>query len=99
MVGAGAAKKGHLWNLQPLDYVAWRARELRDRAPTTLEPVAAFELDSKNERVTVALDHVRTTRYVVLRPTNFRAKPTDYTKHFLSKQIEIRFFGVSGQIL
>jgi hypothetical protein len=84
----------HRFSLQ--DYKQWRSERLKDPSPLKAhEPVAYFEFDSDNH-VTVEPDFRRLCKYIFLKPTGFRKKPTAFTQKVSVAPLEIEFFGVTG---
>ena len=76
------------------DYNEWRQERVKDPTPLRQhEPVAYFEFDSETI-VTVSPDVQRSCRYIMLKPTGFRKKPTAFTQNVNNVPMEIEFFGV-----
>ena len=63
------------------------------------EPVGCFEFDEKAETLHVELDYKREARYLFLKPTSMRSKPTNYMNNEKNSPIELKFFGVKGTIV
>lgn len=59
------------------------------------EPVAFFEMDN-DPSITVDIDFQRSCRYIMLKPTGIRKKPTHFTQNINNVPMEIEFFGVTG---
>lgn len=59
------------------------------------EPVAYFEFD-ENTELTIDVDFSKQCKYIMLKPTSFRKKPTAFTQNLNSVPMEIEFFGVTG---
>jgi hypothetical protein len=60
------------------------------------EPAAFFELDDKSQ-MTFDVEFKRPCRYIMLKPTGFRSKPTKYEQSMDTTPVEIEFFGAIGE--
>eukprot|EP00826_Nyctotherus_ovalis_P015696 TRINITY_DN14485_c0_g1_i2.p1 TRINITY_DN14485_c0_g1~~TRINITY_DN14485_c0_g1_i2.p1 ORF type:complete len:175 (-),score=44.60 TRINITY_DN14485_c0_g1_i2:9-533(-) len=60
------------------------------------EPAGFFQMDDKEE-LSFSLDVERPCKYIYLKPTNFRTKPTRMSQ-FTSFPMSISYFGVAGVI-
>jgi hypothetical protein len=60
------------------------------------EPAAFFELDEKNQ-MTFDVEFKRPSRYIMLKPTGFRSKPTKFAQSMDTTPVEIEFFGAIGE--
>lgn len=84
----------HKFTLQ--DYNDWKQERMKDSTPLKVyEPVAYFEFDTDTQ-VTFDIDFQRPCKYILLKPTGFRKKPTNFTQNINTVPMEIEFFGVSG---
>jgi len=70
-----------------------------NKEPFEWEPVAAFQFDEKSENLQIELDYKRPSKYVLIKPTNMRTSPKDFSAQFKTSPIEIRFIGAQGNII
>eukprot|EP00347_Sterkiella_histriomuscorum_P017580 403348792 len=84
----------HKFTLQ--DYNDWKQLRLKDPTPLRpYEPVSYFEFESETS-VSVDIDFQRSCKYIMLKPTGFRKKPTQFSQNINNVPMELEFFGVSG---
>jgi len=88
------AKFQNMTHQQYLQWLSARSQSSDELEPW--EPVGSFELDGNSESITVDLQYVRPCKYILLRPTNMRTKPENFSHQFKNSPVEIKFFGVSG---
>jgi len=77
----------------------FRKRSKTGREMQPNEPVGSFEFTDSSESLTIDLSHIRPCRYILLKPTNMRVTPQDYSAKFKTSPLEIKFFGASGVIV
>jgi hypothetical protein len=62
-----------------LDYESWKQERLKDPSPhRPYEPVAYFEMDA-DISTQVELDFKKACKYIFLKPTGFRKRPTMFS--------------------
>jgi hypothetical protein len=69
--------------------------------PTALrqwEPIAYFEFENELS-LTFEPDCQRSYKYIFLKPTGFRKKPTSFNQNMSLAPLEIEFFGIVGSTL
>lgn len=75
----------------------WKEERMKDsRALRADEPAAFFELD-EHEQMTFDVEFKRPTRYIMLKPTGFRAKPNKYEQSMDTTPVAVEFFGAIGE--
>ena len=80
------------------DYTAWLTKRKEINCELQpYEPAGFFEMDEGNEMI-FSLDVQRPCKYIYLKPTGFRSKPTEL-KQFASYPMTIEYFGVSGTVI
>lgn len=84
-------------SMTPAQYKEYASN--RTHEPYEWEPVASFLFDEKSETLAIDLDYKRPCKYVLIKPTNMRTSPKDFSSHFKSSPIEIRFMGIQGSIV
>ena len=86
-----------LHNLNPSQYKDF-ANNRGNGEAFDWEPVAAFQFDEKSETLQVELDCKRPAKYLLVKPTNMRTSPKDFSAQFKTSPIEIRFIGAQGSL-
>lgn len=82
-------------------YNEWRQNRIKFSPEIdSWEPVGCFEFTNpENESISFKLDHKKEAKYIFFKPTNLRQTPKDFSKKYGIESVEIKFFGVQGQLI